>query len=550
MASTFDLSVIFRAIDKMSVPMAQMQKKIDQFSKKAQKIGKGFENVGKSMMTHLTLPIAALAGIGVKSFAEQEEAIFRLQNAIKLTGREGEISVDSLVKMADELQGVTKFSDDATISAMALVQQMGNLSEAQIKEVIPAMQDYAALTGTDLQSAAMMFGKSLSSGNNYLKRQGILFEESADKAQFFKNMVEAVNQKAGGTAKQAAKGLSGALFQLKNNFGEIAETIGEQLSPIVIKISQKFRQFKDWFNNLSPAMKKFIVTTMLIVAAIGPLIFIIGKLISIVGMAGKAFQVLRAVLTPQGIIIMAIVLAIIALIIVIRNWGKITAWFSDKWSKLVDFIQRMPRILFILARVFQPVLFLPLMIIRNWETIKTFFSNLLNGIWNLFDNWIVQLVGSVIMPFIGLPITIIKNWSSIADFFTTLWQGIVNAFITAIDFIKNIWETFTGWAMKNPVLKWLFETKPKKTTIDSKQKEAEKKIEDDKNKDKTKKSLLNMDSMFTNFKKTKDEKSVVYVNVKVMPEDGALAKIDDVKSTGNVKKKITTDGNTLGRSTM
>jgi hypothetical protein len=523
MATIFNLEVIFRAIDQLSVPMAKMQKKINDFSKKANEMGKGLQEFGKGMMEKVTAPIMLLASIGVHEFANQEEAILKLKNAIKLTGREGEISVDSLTKLADELQDVTKFSDDASISAMALVQQMGGLSESQLKELLPVMQDFAQMHNMDLQEAANMFGKSLATGNNLLQRQGILFTESTNKGQFFKNMIEAVSKQSGGTAKAAAGGLSGALSHLKTSFEDITKIIGEQLAPIIIKISQKFIQLKNWFEGLSPKMKHFIVMTLLIIAAIGPAIFIIGKLISILGMLGKAFAILRLLISPQGLIILAIVAAIILLIIVIRNWGKITTWISDKWSKLIDYIQRMPRIIFYLIGIFAPFLLLPLLIIRNWEKIFPFFARLWEGITSIFTT----------------------AGDAIGGFFTQLWQGIVNAFVTAVDKIKEIWGMFTKWAMKNPVLKWLFETKPEKQKAKLQDQTTAITKDDDKKK---KSSLFNMENMFSQFKTKQGEKQVVYVNVKVSADENSTATIEQVKTNGKVQKKITTDPNYAGNS--
>jgi hypothetical protein len=570
MATTFDLSVIFKAVDKMSAPMNSMQSKLKDFGTKAAAVGQSMKNIGQGMMTYITAPVLAIAGIGLKEFSEQEEALFRLQNAIKLTGREGTISVDALAKLADELQGVTKFSDDASLAALALVEQMGGLSEVQLKEVLPAMQDFASMMNMDLQSAANIFGKSLSTGNNYLKRNGILFEESRNKAQFFKNMMEAVSKKTKGTAMESAQGLSGALFQLKNNFLEIAETVGQILAPAIMFISKKFRQFKDWFNNLNPALQKFIVIAALVAAGIGVLLFVIGSLLTLIPamIAGWTALNVAFAASPIGWVVLAIMAAvavIVVIIILILNWKKVVQWLTDKWMKLVDWLQRMPRIILILLAVFAPFIAIPVLIIRNWEAVKNFFMDLWQFIWDIFDNGWVQLLGSVLMPLIGIPLTIIKNWDQIATFFVDLWDGIVNTFTSSIKWIQDIWKVFTEWAMKNPLLKWLFETKQKspeqlgkeqqkkKEDEDRKKKEEQDAI-DKKNKEDAKKkkrsaSLLNMDEYFQDFSKKKKEKqSILYVNVKVAAEDGTIATISKVEGTGNIKKKVTTNSDFTGAS--
>jgi len=57
-----------------------------------------------------------------------------------------------------------------------------------------------------------------------------------------------------------------------------------------------------------------------------------------------------------------------------------------------------------------------------------------------------------------------------------------------------------------------------------------------------------MDKYFQNFKKGKEEKSIVYVNVKVASEEGSRATIEQVKSNKNTKSKITNNMDNTGRS--
>ena len=113
------------------------------------------------------------------------------------------------------------------------------------------------------------------------------------------------------------------------------------------------------------------------------------------------------------------------------------------------------------------------LIIKNWEPIKKFFSDLWNGIkttFNNFWNWLKEFFSKwgteilvVIAPFIGIPLEIVKHWdvikvelgatwnwikttvtstfTSIGTFFTNIWTNISNTFsnvLTAITtFIRS-----------------------------------------------------------------------------------------------------------------
>ena len=489
MATNFDLSVIFRAIDKLSVPLAGMAGKLNAFSQKTIAMGKKVAGFGKSMMTAITLPIMALTTLGVRNYAQQEEALLRLKNAIKITGRESEISVENLSKLASELQGVTKYEDDATLSAMALVQTMSNLNEKQLKEITPRIQDFASAMDMDLSSAAQLFGKTMSTGTNYFKRYGIEIKETGNKQLMLARLTEALDKKFRGTAKESAKGLSGALAKLKNDFGDMTEVIGQVLTPVIIKISEKFNQFKKWLENLSPAQKEMIVKMLLIVAAIGPVIFIIGKMITIVGMATKAFSVLMAVLnfliaTPAGWVILAIAAAIVLAIIVIKNWTKIIKFLKAAWDKVLDTIKRMPGWIVILITAIFPFIGIPIIIIRNWDKLKSFFINLFDSIkkksieaWNRMKQDGQNTADTIkkLWEKSGIKKLFSDMWKDILKFsdesgfskwLFDVWGAFKNGFFAVWDSITEAVSKLWDDIIKNPVSKWLFDWKPKeKSTV-------------------------------------------------------------------------------------
>jgi hypothetical protein len=562
--TTFDLGVIFRAIDKLSVPMAAMQKKLDAFSAKAKVIGKNMQDAGSKMTTFTTVPILAMGAAMVKTASDMEESINKVEVAFGASADNVKNWSKTTLKNFGIAQGTAldmaaNFGDMSTSMGLSTSE-----AEKMSTSLVGLAGDMASFKNIGFDQAQTALTSIYTGETESLKLLGIVMTEAnleqfalsqglsanlkkysqAEKVQLRYRYVMQMSANSHGDFIRTGAGAANQSRIFAESLKELAANFGKILLPIFIKVITKVNQVIQWFGNLSDRTKKIILIVLALTAAVGPLVFIIGKVISIISMVGKAFQILRLILTPQGLIILGIVAAIIAIIIIIKNWGKISAWFKDKWMQLVDYIQRMPRIIFILIKLFAPFLFLPIMIIRNWDKIKNFFINLWTAIWNIFDNKVVQLIGSILMPFLGLPITIIKNWEGIANFFVNLWNGIVNAFVSAIDFIKKIWDSFMGWAMKNPVLKWLFETKPKKPENKNKQIEAQKEI--DKNKEKP--SLLNMDKYFQNFKKGKEEKSIVYVNVKVASEEGSRATIEQVKSNKNTKSKITNNMDNTGRS--
>lgn len=54
----------------------------------------------------------------------------------------------------------------------------------------------------------------------------------------------------------------------------------EELAPIIENIAEKISQFTEWFNGLSESEKQMIIQIGLIVAAIGPLLIVLGTVVS------------------------------------------------------------------------------------------------------------------------------------------------------------------------------------------------------------------------------------------------------------------------------
>lgn len=107
-----------------------------------------------------------------------------------------------------------------------------------------------------------------------------------------------------------------------------------------------------------------------------------------------------------------IVLGIMALIGVIillwRNWDRVTAAFSAGWA----WVQ------------------------QAFQTAISFIMNIVNGLIGFFTQFGVQIL-AVVAPFIGIPLLIIQNWGSISTFFSNLWNGMIQSVQNALGWIGN-----------------------------------------------------------------------------------------------------------------
>lgn len=212
------------AKQKADKSMQQMQSRADKFAK----FMKGAMGIGGVVLVYNKLK--RVVGDLVTTYGVQETAEAKLKSAIRATGKEASISADTLFQYASELQGVTTYGDEATISAMAMLQQLGDLNEEGLKQTIPLVQDFAAAMGVDLETAASLVGKTLGSSTNALSRYGLEVDMTGTKQEKLTSLSDAMEKQFGGMAQQLAITSTEAITQYNNALGDLKEVYGETIS--------------------------------------------------------------------------------------------------------------------------------------------------------------------------------------------------------------------------------------------------------------------------------------------------------------------------------
>jgi len=198
----------------------------------------------------------------IDTYSRQEIAEAKLQSAIKTTGRVGEISTQALYDYAGQLQSVTTYGDEATISAMAMLQQLGDLDEKGLRQLTPLVQDFASAMGLDLEQAASLVGKTLGSTTNSLGRYGVQIDATAPKSVKLAQLIEELQKKFSGMSRSMAETNTGALKQLNNVMADIKEQGGKALLEFLAPAIREMTSFltvtlQTWVakRNLNRALK-------------------------------------------------------------------------------------------------------------------------------------------------------------------------------------------------------------------------------------------------------------------------------------------------------
>lgn len=283
---------------------------LEGFSKNLTSTGQSMMKFGGALSLGVTAPLVGFGALSVKAFNESNEAATKLStNLLNVEGNTRK-NVEAIEKQAAALQKKGVIEDDAIIAGASQLATF-NLQGETIQKLTPkiadmaAQQKGAATTAEDMVKINNLVGKVMTGNVGALSRYGVTLDDNQKK--LLKNgneaeraavLNEVLAQNFGKVNEALGKTPEGKMTQLKNQFGDLQEIVGEALIPVLTTGMKVVTQLISGFNDLSPGVKKLIVPIGLAAAAIGPLITVVGALTVGVGF----------LLSPIGLVIGGIAL--------------------------------------------------------------------------------------------------------------------------------------------------------------------------------------------------------------------------------------------------
>lgn len=333
-------------------------KQFRQAQKQFEKIGASMADVGKKMTLGITLPMAAMAGQAIAGAKDQAKAMAQVEAALTSMGAVSGKTADELAKTADAMEMKSLFDADVILTKItANLLTFGNVAGDVFDRAQQSAIDMAQRMGSDPQSAAIMLGKALNSpiqGITALTRVGVQFT-AAQKAQ-----IEAFT-KTGQVAKaqgiilsEVERQFAGAAEAAANEepwrkaevvWNQAMDKIGEALLPIIPVIGDAIAKIADTFSNLSPEAQKFIIVAAGIAAALGPVIFIVGQIVSLAAPLAAALTTAGAAAGGASTGFAALAVAAAPWIaagaaigavgyLIYQNWDKIAPVLESVWEAI------------------------------------------------------------------------------------------------------------------------------------------------------------------------------------------------------------------------
>lgn len=257
---------------RISANGAEAQRVLRTLSEDVTQFARKAERVGRTLTTHITLPLAAAAGAAVKLANTQLQAEAKLLNALN-----GRRDVQArLIAQAGELQSRSTIGDEEIIAQQAYLAALG-LTEQQIGATMNAAVQLSAALGISLESAVKNLAKTFGGMTGELG-ESIPALKSFTKEQLMAGeAIDYVNENYKGFAETAASTGTGALLQLKNSLGDLGEQIGVIILPAVQKLAEQAKELVAWLQQLPDATKAWVVELGALAAVIGPLALTFGK---------------------------------------------------------------------------------------------------------------------------------------------------------------------------------------------------------------------------------------------------------------------------------
>lgn len=316
-----------RLFVEIGAKTSAFQKALSKIERDVNKFSRKMESMGRSLTQAITMPLAATAGASVGAFAQYErleKGLAAVMGSAQAAGAELEklkvsaqapgLGFEEAVKGSIRLQAVGFSADEARATletfGAAIAATGGNAQnldsvQYQLTQMISKNRILQEDFGI-LQENVPLLGKAMENAFGTTNIENIR-ASGISAREFSLRLTDALGKLS---EVQAATGGLGNAFDnfrdsVKFSLVELGRAISESidLEGIMNKLSGALQRVVDWFKALNPETQKTILIVAAIVAAIGPLLLIIGKMVQLIPVLTAAISFL---VSPVGLVVAGI----------------------------------------------------------------------------------------------------------------------------------------------------------------------------------------------------------------------------------------------------
>ena len=169
-AGTLELQLLAN-VARLQQDMNQAKGAITGFTRDAERSLKSLQDVYSRVQQVFTGGVIA-AGFDqiAKAAMNAEQAVNRLDAVVRATGNRSGFTRDQLHELAEAMAEASQFEDEDIRGAIATLLKFGNIHGETLKRALALSGDFAAMTGTDMATAADALGKAMASPAQGIER--------------------------------------------------------------------------------------------------------------------------------------------------------------------------------------------------------------------------------------------------------------------------------------------------------------------------------------------------------------------------------------------
>jgi hypothetical protein len=205
------------------------------------KVGFAAKKAGEvAVVAFAALAVGAAAAGAVlfkaaQAAAADQAAQVELANAIKASTTASDLQIKGLEEFIDKTQRATGVADDNLRPALGrLVRATGDVTKAQ--DLLNLSLDLSASTGKSVEATANALAKAQEGSFGALAKLGVGYDAATLKAAGFEKVQGMLEDRFGGSAAEKAATYEGVVARLKITLGELQESIGYKVLPILTKL--------------------------------------------------------------------------------------------------------------------------------------------------------------------------------------------------------------------------------------------------------------------------------------------------------------------------
>lgn len=288
----------------------ESRRSMSSISNNIKKIGKGLSSAGETLTKKLTVPIIGATAAAFKFGSDFEENV----NKVSTVFQDNTDEVMKWSKTTLERFGI------AQVTALDMASLFGDMATsmglvpseaAEISMALTGLAgDIASFKNKSIDEVKTALNGIFTGETESLKGLGIVMTETNLEAfalsqgigKTYKEMTEAekvslryqyVLDKTSNSQGDFAKTSDGAANQVRifqEGLKELATGFGREILPIITPFIQKLNEMIKRFGELDPETKQMIVKVALLAAALGPVLLVIGKILTFAVQVGPAIS--------------------------------------------------------------------------------------------------------------------------------------------------------------------------------------------------------------------------------------------------------------------